>query len=103
MLQEKQDYLEVVREVWGMQLDATRNRIIRIDLIVAIASFALIMPTVPAAFFGMNLRSGMEVGLLFIFAPPSSFKTLVWRTQEGAQGSTAAPPFHSDYLERPLM
>jgi Mg2+ and Co2+ transporter CorA len=59
--QEKQDYLEVVREVWGMQLDATRNRIIRIDLVVAIASFALIMPTVPAAFFGMNLRSGVEV------------------------------------------
>ncbi len=63
LLQEKQDYLEVVREVWGMQLDATRNRIIRIDLIVAIASFALIMPTVPAAFFGMNLRSGMEVSI----------------------------------------
>lgn len=43
--------MEVVREVWAMQLDATRNRIIRIDLIVAIASFALILPTVPAAFF----------------------------------------------------
>ena len=50
-LQEKQDYLEVVREVWAMQLDATRNRIIRIDLVVALASFAMIMPTVPAAFF----------------------------------------------------
>ena len=43
-----------------MQLDATRNRIIRIDLIVAIASFAMIMPTVPAAFFGMNTVSGYE-------------------------------------------
>lgn len=43
--------MEVVREVWGMQLDSTRNRIIRIDLIVAIASFALMVPTVPAAFF----------------------------------------------------
>lgn len=43
-----------------MQLDATRNRIIRIDLIVAIASFAMIMPTVPAAFFGMNTISGYE-------------------------------------------
>lgn len=59
-LQEKNDYLEVVREVWAMQLDATRNRIIRIDLIVAIASFAMIMPTVPAAFFGMNTVSGYE-------------------------------------------
>lgn len=51
LVQEKQDYLEVVREVYGMQLDAMRNRIIRIDLLVAIASFALILPTVPAAFF----------------------------------------------------
>ena len=51
VMQEKQDYLEVVREVWAMQLDATRNRIIRIDLVVAIASFAMILPTVPAAFF----------------------------------------------------
>lgn len=50
-LQEKQDYLEVVREVWGMQLDAMRNRIIRIDLVVALASFAFFLPTIPAAFF----------------------------------------------------
>lgn len=60
LLQEKHDYLEVVREVWGMQLDATRNRIIRIDLLVAIASFAMIMPTVPGAFFGMNTINGYE-------------------------------------------
>ena len=43
-----------------MQLDATRNRIIRIDLLVAIASFAMIMPTVPGAFLGMNTISGYE-------------------------------------------
>ena len=49
--QEKQDYLEVVREVWAMQLDAMRNRIIRIDLVVAMASFAFFLPTIPAAFF----------------------------------------------------
>ena len=56
-----EDYLDVVREVWGMQLDATRNRIIRIELIVAIFGAAVLLPTVPAAWFGMNLPSGYEV------------------------------------------
>ena len=33
--------LEVFREVWSMHLSATRNRIIRINLGVTVASFAL--------------------------------------------------------------
>ena len=49
------------RDIWAMQLDTIRNRIIRVELLVAVASFALMMSTVPASFFGMNLTSGLEV------------------------------------------
>ena len=55
MLQEMQENLEVTRDVWGMQLDAARNRIIRIELLVAVASLALMAVTVPGALFGMNI------------------------------------------------
>ena len=51
--------LEVFREVWSMHLSATRNRIIRINLGVTVASFALTACIVPASFFGMNLPSGL--------------------------------------------
>lgn len=53
--------LEVFREVWSMHLSATRNRIIRINLIVTVAAFALSICIVPASFFGMNLPHGLEV------------------------------------------
>jgi hypothetical protein len=53
--------LEVFREVWSMHLSATRNRIIRINLVVTVASFALSICIVPASFFGMNLPHGLEV------------------------------------------
>lgn len=52
--------LEVFREVWSMHLSATRNRIIRINLVVTVASFALSICIVPASFFGMNLPHGLE-------------------------------------------
>ena len=42
-----------------MHLSATRNRIIRINLGVTVASFALTACIVPASFFGMNLSSGL--------------------------------------------
>lgn len=51
------------RDIWAMQLDTIRNRIIRVELLVAVASFALMMSTVPASFFGMNLTSGLEVSM----------------------------------------
>ena len=51
--------LEVFREVWSMHLSATRNRIIRINLGVTVASFAVTACIVPASFFGMNLPSGL--------------------------------------------
>ena len=58
-VQEMSENLEVFREVWSMHLSATRNRIIRINLIVTVASFALTACIVPASFFGMNLPSGL--------------------------------------------
>ena len=63
-LQEMQENLEVVRDVWGMQLDAARNRIIRVELMVAVASLALMALTVPGALFGMNIPHGFEVPIL---------------------------------------
>ncbi len=44
-----------------MHLSATRNRIIRINLVVTVAAFALSICIVPASFFGMNLPHGLEV------------------------------------------
>ncbi len=58
--QEMAENLEVFREVWSMHLSATRNRIIRINLVVTVASFALSICIVPASFFGMNLPHGLE-------------------------------------------
>ena len=62
--QEMSENLEVFREVWSMRLSATRNRIIRINLVVTVATFALTACIVPASFFGMNLPTGLG-------APPS--------------------------------
>ena len=60
-LQEMVENMDSTRDVWAMQLDTIRNRIIRVELLVAVASFSLMMSTVPASFFGMNLTSGFEV------------------------------------------
>ena len=53
-----------VRQVWHMSLDNTRNRTLQLNLAISVASFALMASTVPASFLGMNLHSGMEVGVL---------------------------------------
>lgn len=63
-MQEMIENLDSTRDVWAMQLDAIRNRIIRVELLVAVASCSLMLSQVPAAFFGMNLASGLEVGTL---------------------------------------
>ena len=52
--------MEGVRTIWSMQMDAARNRLILIELNVAIASLAVVVMTVPGAMFGMNLESGLE-------------------------------------------
>lgn len=59
-LKEMVENMDSTRDVWAMQLDTIRNRIIRVELLVAVASFSLMMSTVPASFFGMNLTSGLE-------------------------------------------
>lgn len=41
-------------------MDSIRNRIIRINLIMTIASFSLLLSTIPASFFGMNIINGWE-------------------------------------------
>ena len=62
-VQEMVENMNSTRDIWAMQLDTIRNRIIRVELLVAVASFAMMMSTVPASFFGMNLTSGLEVSL----------------------------------------
>ena len=66
MLQEMVENMDSTRDVWAMQLDAIRNRIIRVELLVAVASFSLMLCTVPASFFGMNLTSGLEVSITLL-------------------------------------
>ena len=61
LFQEMVENMDSTRDVWAMQLDTIRNRIIRVELLVAVASFSLMVSTVPASFFGMNLTSGLEV------------------------------------------
>ena len=48
-------------QVWHMTLDNTRNRTLQTNLTISIASFAGLVATVPASFFGMNLHHGWEV------------------------------------------
>ena len=61
LFQEMVENMDSTRDVWAMQLDTIRNRIIRVELLVAVASFSLMVSTVPASFFGMNLTWGLEV------------------------------------------
>ena len=59
-LNEMLENMEQTRTVWHMQLDHQRNRVLRINLLISIASFCGLMSTIPAAYFGMNLDSGLE-------------------------------------------
>eukprot|EP00210_Caulerpa_lentillifera_P004414 g4211.t1 len=70
-LKEMQDNMDDTREVWHMQMDSNRNRIIRINLTISIASFSLLLSTLPAGFFGMNLINGLET-------TPGVFSTVVY-------------------------
>ena len=84
--------LEVFREVWSMHLSATRNRIIRINLGVTVASFALTACIVPASFFGMNLPSGLgqleHLSIkLFVSLPHMKQHEHLWQLGRGFAGS----------------
>ncbi|GMH36158.1 hypothetical protein BSKO_04026 [Bryopsis sp. KO-2023] len=59
-LKEMEENLDDAREIWHMQMDSVRNRIIQINLIMSIASFSLLLCTIPSGFFGMNLLHGLE-------------------------------------------
>lgn len=59
-LKELLENMEQTRTVWHMQLDHQRNRVLRVNLLISIASLGGLMSTLPAAFFGMNLDSGFE-------------------------------------------
>ena len=57
-----------------MNLSATRNRIIRINLMVTVAAFALTACIVPASFFGMNINHGVEASA----APLAGRDSIAW-------------------------
>lgn len=59
-LKELLETMEQTRTVWHMQLDHQRNRVLRVNLLISIASLGGLLCTLPAAFFGMNLDSGLE-------------------------------------------
>jgi magnesium transporter len=59
-LREMLETMEQTRTVWHMQLDHQRNRVLRVNLLISIASLGGLLCTLPAAFFGMNLDSGLE-------------------------------------------
>ena len=54
-LRELTEHLDSTREVWHMQLDAMRNRIIRLNLHLEFLGIATMTATLPA---GASLRSG---------------------------------------------
>lgn len=59
-LREVLENMEQTRTVWHMQLDHQRNRVLRVNLLISIMSLGGVMATLPAAYFGMNLSSGLE-------------------------------------------
>ncbi|KXZ50314.1 hypothetical protein GPECTOR_17g953 [Gonium pectorale] len=59
-LLESEDYLESTRETYRMQLDSARNHIILVNLWISVVSISLMVATIPAALFGMNVRHGFE-------------------------------------------
>lgn len=59
-LREQLEGMEQTRTVWHMQLDHQRNRVLRINLLISIMSFAVVLCTMPAAYLGMNVSSGLE-------------------------------------------
>jgi hypothetical protein len=52
--------MEQTRTVWHMTLDHQRNRVLRVNLLISMASLGGLLCTLPAAFFGMNLDNGVE-------------------------------------------
>ncbi|RMZ53651.1 hypothetical protein APUTEX25_003185 [Auxenochlorella protothecoides] len=75
-LSELEASMEQTKTVWHMQLDHQRNRVLRVNLLMSIASFAAMSMTVPAAFFGMNLDNRLEAAPgMFMFVVNCSMGT----------------------------
>jgi len=72
-LKELSENLEQNRMVWHMQLDHQRNNVLKFNVVLSIGSLCGLLGTIPAAFFGMNLHSGLEnsQGLLWSVASVS--------------------------------
>jgi len=59
-LNEKSEDLERNRILWQMQLDQHRNNILRFNIMLSIASLCGFLGSLPAAYLGMNVHSGLE-------------------------------------------
>lgn len=60
VVEELRKGIDSAQEVWELTLDTTRNKIIRMNLFISMATLSFSLATVPASFFGMNLVSGLE-------------------------------------------
>lgn len=59
-LEELRKNIDATQEIWELGLDTTRNRIIQMDLLLSLGAFSLSIAALVAAYFGMNLPSGVE-------------------------------------------
>lgn len=60
VVEELRKGIDSAQEVWELTLDTTRNKIIRMNLFISMATLSFSLAAVPASFFGMNLVSGLE-------------------------------------------
>jgi len=71
---ELKNALEATRNMWELQLDVDRNRVVRLNLQATILGMSVALGALPASVFGMNLPSGLEessVGVGFSIASVS--------------------------------
>lgn len=59
-MKELLESIEQTRTVWHMTLDHQRNRVLRVNLLISMASLGGVLCALPAAFLGMNVDSGLE-------------------------------------------
>jgi len=59
-LKELSEVMDQSRIVWTMQLGSRRLRVLRFNVFVSVASLCGLVSSLPAAYLGMNLHSGLE-------------------------------------------
>jgi hypothetical protein len=64
--------IETSRDVFGISLDNTRNRIARMNLSLSLGTLSLSFSMALAGFFGMNITSGLESHHPMLFASVAS-------------------------------